>query len=399
MLNKLRRKFVLLATSVSFAVLLIIVVAINTINYTAVMDRTDALLDLLVTNDMRFADDFKPHGDRFSREIAFTTRFFVVFSDEQNNIDFVDTRNIQSVTKDQAIAYTEEIIDDPIGYGTMDDFRYVKADNGIGYSYLFVDIQPDLKDIRAFGGYSVIVAVVALLLVCILSWIFSKSAVAPIAKSYERQKRFITDVSHELKTPLAIIGANNDVMEIDHGESEWTASVKTQVARLGLLIDRLLTLTRLDEEHVAVTKAEFSLSDALTQTLEDFHAAMMHHEVHLAIEEDISYKGDEASIRKMIAILLENAVKYAPENTKIEISLRTSGAKRILSISNEAEGIAPGKYDMWFDRFYREDQARTGAKGGYGIGLSIAKGIANAHKAKISARSTDGKRIVFEVVM
>ncbi len=398
MLKKLQRKFVLLTTIISVVVMLLIAVSINVANYMSIISNSDEVLNLLIQGELKMGESFdKP--ERLPSEIAFTTRFFVVRANADDEIHHIDTRNISSVSPDGAVEYVATVNESDVSTGTINNFRYIKSQNQIGYSYFFLDIEEDLIAFETYMYYSVLIFVGAIVSIFILSLLLSKKAVAPIAQSFERQKGFITNVSHEFKTPLAIIKADCDVIEIDNGEGEWTQSIKTQISRLDTLVENLISLTKLDEK-IELIKTDFSLSDAITDTVGEFSASIKNAELTTTenIEKNITCIGDETLIRKVIAILTENAVKYALPKTQLKISLATHGGKRVFTLENACEDIEIGKHNDWFERFYRGDKSRNSGTKGYGIGLSVAKMICELHGAKISAESRTGKEIVLTVV-
>ena len=245
-----------------------------------------------------------------------------------------------------------------------------------------------------------IISVVGLAAVYVLVYFFSKKVFKPIEESYQKQKRFITDASHELKTPLAIIAANADVIEIESGESEWSKSIKKQVGRMSSLVENMVELTRLDEGTNLVFE-EMDLSAAITETAEAYNALSETKglKINVNVENGIRVKGDEAKLRQMVGLLLDNAIKYSVKesNSCIEVSLKKKSGKAALSVSNPAEGLNIQNYDVLFDRFYRPDSSRNSKEGGSGIGLSVVKSIAEAHSYKASAYSKDGKTITFEI--
>ncbi len=398
MLKKLQRKFVLLTTIISVIVMLLIAISINVTNYLTIMNNSDKVLNLLVQGDLQIGIDFD-RGELFSKEIAFTTRFFAVTSNEGEVIDAVDTKNISSVSKDEAVEYVNMVNGNGELTGTIDNFRFIKVENQMGFVYFFLDIEQDLINFETFMYYSVLILIGAIVSIFTLSVLLSKKAVAPIANSFERQQAFITNVSHEFKTPLAIIKTDCDVIEIDSGEGEWTNSIKTQISRLDNLVENLVSLTKLDEK-VEIIKTDFSLCDAIIDTVNEFSSSIKSANLNLVlnIKQNFSYNGDEAQIRNLIAILTENAIKYSLPETKLKISLITSGSKKIFTIENSCEDIGVGKHNDWFLRFYRGDKSRNSQTKGYGIGLSIAKSICDLHSAKISAESKTGKEIVITVV-
>ncbi len=398
MLKKLQRKFVILTTIISVVVMLLIAVSINVANYISIVNGADEILNLLVQGDLKIGEPLS-HPERLPKEISFTTRFFVMQTNESNEINHIDTRNISSVSTAEAMEYINIANQSDDYIGIIDNFRYIKTENGYGHTYIFLDIEEDLIAFENYMLYSVIIVFGAFISIFILSVLLSKKAVAPIADSFERQKSFITNVSHEFKTPLAIIKADCDVIEIDNGEGEWTDSIKTQISRLDTLVENLISLTKLDEK-IEIIKTDFSLSDAIIDTAGEFSSALKNAERSLVLDvsSNITYNGDEILIRKVITTLIENVLKYSLPQTELRISLSASGNKKIFNIENACESIEVGKHNDWFERFYRGDKSRNSETKGYGIGLSIAKSICDLHGAKITAESKTGKEIVIAII-
>ena len=241
---------------------------------------------------------------------------------------------------------------------------------------------------------------VGLLLIFALVLLLSKAAIRPMAESYEKQKRFITDASHELKTPLAVLNADTEVLEITAGESEWTESNKNQVKRLNSLTEKLVMLSRMDEEAYKPAAADFDLSAAVGEIAASFDAVAVSRgrTYETAIEPGVRMTGDEGAIRQMTSLLIDNAMKYSDDGGTVRVSLRKTGRSRELAVYNTVEQIRPGRHDELFERFYRADESRASKTGGHGIGLSVVKAVAAAHKAKVSAVSADGRSISFTVI-
>lgn len=185
------------------------------------------------------------------------------------------------------------------------------------------------------------------------------------------------------------------------GENEWTISNRKQVQRLCNLTEKLVFLSRMDEEGNKPEMSDFNLSDAVLDTACSFNsvATAKGKTIETNISDEICCHGDEKMIRQLISILLDNAVKYSSENGWIKVSLKASGKNKILRISNSVDNIPKGRHDILFERFYRNDPSRNSKTGGFGIGLSIAYAIVDAHKGKISAKSEDGKSIIFSVTL
>ncbi len=397
MLKKLQRKFIILTTLISVIVMILIAVTINIINYNSIMSYSDEVLEILINEKFDVNMGASPHP-RVPREFAFTTRFFLVHLNTNNEIVYIDTKNISSISAADATTYTEIVSNAEQDSGTIDDFRFVKTENITGYSYIFLDIEEEMIGFEKYMLYSVLIVGFAVVLIFISACMLSKKAVSPIVLSYEKQKRFITDVSHEFKMPLAIIKADCEVIEIDHGDSEWTDSIKSQISRLNTLVEDLISLAKLDEEKVKLRKTEFSLSDAVEDTLSEFASAIKNKNLEFTseINQNLSYNGDEEIIRKLLAILMENAVKYS--QGVLRVSLTSYGSKKKFVIENSCDDIKVGKHDNWFERFYRADESRNSDTSGFGIGLSVAKSICDKHIAKIAAESKTGKEIVISVI-
>ncbi len=442
MLKKLQKKFVLLTTTISVIVLILIAVCVNAANYFSMINHADDVLNLLINGELymygnndiysseltnhneqkeeninettneninnNYSDTGKanahiappPHKSNFAKEIAFTTRYFVVKNNAKGEFDYVDTKNISYISPEDAVGFALQVDENNSLNGTIENFKYAKVENQIGYSYFFLDIEEDIISFERYARFSALIALGASILIFALSCIFSKKAVAPIAQSYERQKMFITDVSHEFKTPLTIIKADSEVIELENGESEWTNSIGAQVKRLNSLVENLVSLTKLDEQQERIIKKQLNLSELLSGALKEFSSAMQSRNLTLNtnIKSDVLINGDENAVCNLLSILLENAVKYAPENSAIIIIVQEKPGKKIFKIENKCDGFEIGKHNELFDRFYRNDKARNSESKGFGIGLSIAKSICDMHGAKITAECKNDSDIIFTII-
>ena len=216
----------------------------------------------------------------------------------------------------------------------------------------------------------------------------------------EAQKQFITNASHELKTPLTAIATSADVLAMEHGDDEWVRNIQAQAARLAKLITNLVTLSRLDEENPFPARASFSLSDALWEISEPFVSLSQAKGKTYTqeIADGLTVVGDRTAIQQMVSILLDNALKYSPDGGCIALTARRSGKRTELTVSNTVDTDQPTDTDRLFDRFYRADESHSHAVSGTGIGLSIAKATVEAHGGKIFARQA-AHQLVFHVVL
>lgn len=411
------------------------------------MKQADLKDDNLKENDLK-ENDLKRHG--ISPESQFDTRYFTVTINSKGDVENIDTSKIASVSSENAAQYAKKLWksgkkgDGKNGFS--ESFKYMTVGEGGSTMYIFLSCQRELSTIRTYVLASVGISVFGLAVVFVMIYFFSGKILKPVSESYEKQKRFITDASHEIKTPLTIIDANTEVIEMMEGENEWTSSTRKQVARLTSLTEKLVFLSRMDEEATKLEMLEFSLSDAILDTAEPFKAVAGTKGKKLTIDvtDKILYTGDEKTIRQLISILLDNAIKYSgcssarSENgninkknlnktnfnktylnkttqtqndcvtttgdtaPEIEISLKPSGKNRIITVWNtvdETANIKKGRQDMLFERFYRTDTSHNSKTGGFGIGLSAAYAIVKAHKGKITAESKDGRSIKFTIVL
>lgn len=404
MIKKLRTKFIIVTTCIVVLVIGSIIGIINAINYARVNEDSNKILSVLVENDGTMPlpnfDDKENPMPTLPRETAFQTRFFTV-TVNGDEIVSVDVSKIFKITEDQAKAQTQELISSGQVDGYYNDYKIAKISTDNGEIYIFLDCSRDLYFARNFLKISLMIGLSAIILIFGLVWFFSSIIVKPIAESYSKQKRFITDANHEIKTPLAIIGATNEVMELKFGENEWSDTINNQVKKLTALTERLVFLSRMDEENAEIPMVEFNLSETVNEVSEPFKnlAKISNKTFNLTVEQNLKGLGDVSLIGQLVSILLENAFKYSNDNGNIDLYLSSNGKNNKIIVANTTDGVDKKNLDKLFDRFYRSDDSRNSETGGNGIGLSIAKSIVNIHKGKIFAKSDDGKYIVFTVII
>lgn len=413
MIQKLQKKFIIVSMLSTFLVLAVIIGTINFLNYHKIVGNADSILCILSDNNGKFPkpehqepDTSEPPMRRnsplrsMSPELPYESRYFSVSLNQHADILAVDTGKIAAVSTSEACQYALQALGLTHTSGFLGDYRYLKKETGDGTFLIFLDCSRDLSTFRSFFISSILVSLLGLASVLALVILFSKIALRPVSESYEKQRQFITDAGHEIKTPLAIIDADAELLEMELGENEWVQGIHRQVSRLSELTNRLIYLSRMEEPKNQPDKAEFCLSDAVAETSESFQAlaATQHKSFHMEIAPLLSCYGDEPSIRQLVSILLDNALKYSPEHSRIVVSLQKKGKNLLLSVCNEAEPISKAQLSRLFERFYRADASRNSETGGYGIGLSIAKAIVTAHKGKIWASSEQGQSLKISVL-
>lgn len=406
MIKKMRMKFTMAAVGVIFVVLLITMGIVNFMNYRQIVSDADFILDILSEHKGNFPQSSgKPRWNQravMSPEAPYESRYFSVQIGNDGAVIRTDTVKIEAVNKEAAEEYAAEVVENAGKRGFIDMYRYKKTDQGNGKIFIvFLDCQKSISTFCNFLLTSVLVSVLGILVVFLFLVFASRRIVMPLAESYEKQKRFITDAGHEIKTPLTIITADAAVLEMEVGQSEWIQDIQKQTERLKELTNDLIYLSRIQEGGNAGYKTDFSISEIASETVESFQgpAKAWNKTFCFFIQPLLSYCGNQQEIQKLLCILLDNAIKYSDDGGEISFRLEKKGRNICITVFNTAKNIDLQQLPHLFERFYRMDRARNSGTGGYGIGLSIAKAIVKAHKGKISVLSKDGKSIEFIVLL
>lgn len=439
MIKKLRLKFILVSMLSVTIVMVLLIGVINIMNYRSVVNSADRILAMLTDGGGRFPGTGRTPGsdsstrtsrrpsrnddlfrrvtrsisgedDENSPELRYESRFFSVSLSIDGEIKATRTDRISAIDSDTAAEMAKEIYYSGKVVGFSGDYRFRKTVNPKNDTILiiFYDCGRSLSNVRAFLFISLAISLICLLLVYILIAISSKAVIRPAAEAYEKQRQFITDAGHELKTPLAIINADADVLEMELGgdeetSNEWLDDIRKQTSRLTELTGSLIYLAKTEEgTKEAFTFVDFPVSDVIVQEVESFKAPAQAQgkNLDIKIEENLSMNGDQKAIRQLVDIFLDNAVKYSPEGGTINVKLKKSGRYIGLTVTNSTKTPVTKEHTKhMFDRFYRADESRNSSTGGYGIGLSIAKSIVEVHKGKISANSQDGSKLTISAVL
>lgn len=409
MIKILKKKFIITAMASISILLIVLLGAINTINYYITQEQTDRMLTMLSDNegkippkitpqDRKAPDFFAPPNDE---DIAMSTRYFTVRIDNNGNIVQTDINNIASVTVEQAEQLALKIYNNTESMGKIDNFKYKMSTSHDerGSIIIFLDITSQIYSVLIVLAISIFIGIICWLLMLLLVILLSKKAILPIARNMEKQKQFVTNAGHEIKTPLAIILANTDAMELHNGENKWSRNIREQTLRLNGLMQNLLMLAKMDESEIKLPLTDFSISLTLNESLNQFAESILLKNIELEtnIQPNVVLYANRDSINELINILLDNAVKYTDANGKISVTLEKSDKTVILNIKNTCNNLPQGDPEKLFDRFYRADSARTQKNGGYGIGLSVAKTIVKSNKGSICVKYENANIISFIV--
>lgn len=326
-------------------------------------------------------------------------RFFTVTLDADGKVIKTNTRNTNRVDAKRA----SEIALDLYRRGKKDGYgkysRYKAISSGDDLIYVFVNCKRKMRECNNILKISLISAVIELIAVFFPVYFFSRAVVRPVQESINKQKAFITNAGHEIKTPLTIIDANTDVIELTSGETEWTKSIRNQIRRLTKLTEELVGLAKLQEIDELQERQKVAVSIVLRETCEQFETVAKMHGKELVwdLQDNLWMYGDEAMLERLFSILLDNAVKYADEKARISVSAKKNGKYIQIEVRNPAENMKKGKHMDLFERFYRADASHNSATGGHGIGLSNAEAIVELHKGKMTAGSPADGEICFSI--
>lgn len=411
MVDRLQRKFMLITTTTLFLVLFIFVITLNLINIININRQSDSLLNLIQEYDGNLPREFKDvkpkniydfygfiNKNDYNKRVPIHNIYFSVKIFYDGSI-LVNIRNNDSIDILDAKSLAENVINSNRYKGYKGFYKFLVSDM---YGYKLVSFVDSSNDISKSVDFAIISMFVVILFVCIFGIILnfvSKYAIKPFIDNIEKQKVFITNAGHEIKTPLAIILANTEVIEIFNGENEWTKSTINQVKRLDGLVKRLLSLSKMDENNFRIDRKEVYFGKIVSEIVNDFevYANTKNLKIIRNIDEDLMFNCSEEYIRDLVSILIDNAIKYCDDCGKIEVFLNYKGGKIEFCVSNTFNNGINGNMDYLFDRFYRMDNSRSRDTGGYGLGLSIADSIVRHHKGKIDAFYKDGK-ISFNIV-
>ncbi len=396
MIEKLRRRMIWISVLSFFTVFMLI---FGLLYFTGIRQLTETL-DMLTGFISDSAESFEA-VDSEQREHPSAAPPPSRPQDSQTYaIHFDNSGNsLESDLPEEVLDIAEDALSSKSSRGWLRSYRYRASDTSDGTIVVLANSSRMRLSTATLLTVAGMLLCAALAAVTILIVLFSRLAVRPMAESYRKQRQFVTDANHELKTPLTLILTNLDILESQSGPSEWLDDIRTESHRMTHLVNCLTSLSRLDESELVSTRERFSLSDAAADTAAEFLPLAQRSGLVLTsdIQPDITILGNEGELRHVIAILLENAVKYCDPAGSIHLTLH-GGRHPMLTAENTYQAVDSLELHRLFDRFYRADPART-AGNSFGIGLSLAQGIVQRNHGAISAYKAGAGRIGFRIVL
>lgn len=395
MIKKLKRKVVALTMTSLFILLALMVAGMNLINYHSVVQEADRTLSLLSQNRGAFSEPAQlpnqggyPFDKDFSPELPYESRYFSVLLDNSGEAVQTDVSKIAAINSDEAVTMAIKVQKNRKMSGFAGSFRYRQSYEIGGTRIIFLDCGRKLDAFYRFLYSSIAISLTGFGLVFFVIVFISGRIIRPIAESYEKQKRFITDAGHEIKTPLTIINANVDVLEMDVGRNECLEDIQQQTRRLTALTNDLVMLARMEEAEDSMTRLPFPASEVIYDAAMSFKilADAQNKQLQCDVQPLLSMRGNDKSVEQLVTLLMDNALKYTPVGGAIDLSFTKQGKYPVLTVRNPTDNnLSKEDMERIFDRFYRADLSRNSETGGHGIGLSVAKAIVTAHGGKIQA--------------
>ncbi len=432
MIKQLTVKIVAVVLGSLFFVFAAMLLVLNLSAHTASVKRAEEIMLSVVANDgfilppqERPAEppgDLKPASTFGEPDMMRAGHLFYAKTDQNGELLELNLDMMFDFSAADAQDYLTQALDSPKTKGDIGSFHFMAAVKPYGYILVFTERSVEMRLLDHLTQTSLWAAGITAIILAFVATLLAQWMAAPIKTAFDRQRRFISDASHELKTPLTVISANVDVLQHESGENLRLIHIRSQVERMSGLVHGLLTLARTDEGPAAVSFSEFNLSTAILNTVLEFESRAFEEGKTYSYEitEDLLYIGDEKQLRQLAGILIDNAIRYSDTAGLIKVSLRLDSSRRsrpkrlrarrglgtgnsnsrlCFSVYNTGIGIADDEHDKIFERFYRSDESRSRETGGYGIGLSIAKAIVTAHKGKMAVSGEYGQWIRFDVLM
>jgi len=396
MIRGIRRRFIRIALMVLALAMVLVTGIINAANWINVRSELWETMSNLSENGMQKGG--KGGKTRHMRNMLDESRFFSVNVYSDGTYALNDISRVAGIDSEELTRVAQKALNSGRTSGFVEDYLFAVTERRGGQTALFLNCETKLSRVRRLALISALACVGCILLAWLLVALFSSRAIRPLVENAIQQKQFITDAGHELKTPLTVISANMDVLAMETGKNEWIQSTQKQVANMRALVNELIYLSRLDEEDARLEKSELDLSKLVRETAEPFvgMAEFAGKSMRLDVEDGLRLTGDEAMLKRLVSILCDNAVKYAPEGDGIVVALRRGGKGIVFTTENAlTKPMDDETLRHLFNRFYRADASRSKESGGYGIGLSVAKAIAEKHGGSIRVNQGKQGRLLF----
>ena len=410
MIRRLRRNFILIASAAVVLLVCIVLVTVNATNYKRTMSDINSDLQYITAHGGMLPKKAAPtesgwfggnERENNRDEFSYQTRYLTVLADKDGNVKDINMKNTASFTKEEAVQYAQTSVSTGQDEGVFEKSGAVYAylitvDGEDNHFIVIMDCTREFAALHSLWRYSCVLGLACIIVYAVLIAVLSKWIIQPFEANMENQKRFITNAGHELKTPIAIISANAEAIELINGKSQWTDSILKQVRRQTELINALVTMSRIEEYgRDESRKSEIDLTETVGAVAESFKTVAKEQgkTVRADIEEHVKLVTDRHAFHELTNILVDNAVKYCDDGGTVLVSLKGKRRRRskfTLTVANDYKEGKGQDYSRFFERFYRGDESHNSSKSGFGIGLAMAAEFVEAMKGDIKVSWRNG---------
>ena len=395
-MRKIRIKFCAIAAFSLLVVLFSIIFGLNITNYNTLKNDAYTNSNVIINNSEPFS---LPTIEDFDPETIYRSRYFIATYDEDNELINLDASRVVRITSEEAKTLANKVYKRRSKTGFKGIYYYRKYTQNNMNKIIFLDCQMELEVFNTTLKASIFISSIGYALVLILIFWFSFLIIKPIEEANDKQKRFITDASHELKTPLTVINSNLSIIEMENGPSEWSQSIKKQVDKLTDMTNELVLLSKLNENELRVNKTKIELNDFIDEVCGPYINVLKQKDIDLIfeVENDLYVDAEPRYLAELFTIMLDNMSKYALKG-EAKITAKKQHNSALIIFSNKIDIKSKIDTKAIFDRFYKEDESRNSKTNSFGIGLSMAKAIVSLHKGKINCYKENDK-IFFKIVL
>lgn len=375
------KKALIKSICVTMSLLFVVFIAIFAFLYTSFKAINEQGIESAMNNVVRhFAQT-----NEVSFNNAFVADVYIYAKDNYYANYYLSTES--SITQEQIDKVINAVVNNPYSSGSIGDIYYKVNPEATYFQVIGTDVSEQMRIFNQNVSKTLTILLIAYLGLMLIAIPLYVIILKPVKVAIDKQKEFISNASHELKTPLAIISANTDVLKQENKDSAWLNNISSQTKRMEFLIQDLLDLAKMDEGKLPLNIVKFDISELIVNTALPFDAVAFEKgkTLNLFVQPNIIYNGDVNSVKNVINILVDNAIKHATDKGEINVYLKKENGKISLTVYNTGSNVSEKDTDKIFERFYRGDSSRSRESGGSGLGLSIAKGIADCNKWKISA--------------
>lgn len=405
MIHKLRLKFIRIAMAALTAAVILVAAAINVMNWLNVRSEIGETISFLAETDGMISQEKANEWagkNKHRKNVLTQSVYFLGRTGRDGSLQVANQGRMETINREEAASLLERAADSGRESGFVDDYCFQQfTSRANATSWIFLNCESYLTASRNLLLFSAVICIAGILLSLLIVSLLSRKAIQPFIRNEQKQKRFITDASHELKAPLAVISANMDVLALKDQDNPWINGTRNQVASMRTLVEDMVYLSRADETDRPMELKDLNLKDIVPEVAEPYQAMaeFQGKSFQCEAEKDLPVRGDESALRRVVSILCDNAVRYTPAGGTIHLRAYHDGRSAVIETENPpVHPLTEENCSRLFDRFYRADEARSrDQRAGYGIGLSIAQAVIDRHGGSAAAGMTSDHTLLIRL--